>query len=136
MITLNAWAKREGISYSYAQKLLADDKIAGVERSATGKRILVPETTKAPTRESVLCAVCGRSFPQITGTHLRQHGITWDEYTQQYPDAMMVSSEILTTIIETHLGKPKTDEHRRKVSLGKMGGIPWNKGLVGSDSKR
>ncbi len=34
----------------------------------------------------VICQVCGRAFGKIVPSHLRSHGMTYDEYFEKYPD--------------------------------------------------
>lgn len=37
--------------------------------------------------DEVVCHVCGGVYGQITAQHLRVHGLSLDEYKQQYPEA-------------------------------------------------
>jgi len=129
MISLYAWAKREDIAYSRAQKLLAEGRIIGAIRN--GNRILVPETSHIPPRDTVQCAVCGREFPQITGTHLKLHGTTLDEYRTRFPEARTIGADVLAALSAINAGKPMSEEQKQKISDTKKGTVAWNKGLVG-----
>lgn len=42
---------------------------------------------------TIACMVCGKEFKTINKRHLAQHGLTREEYIQQYPDAKLVSDE-------------------------------------------
>ena len=37
--------------------------------------------------EKIECKICGRKFKQIHHRHVKQHGLTIDEYKKQFPDA-------------------------------------------------
>jgi very-short-patch-repair endonuclease len=129
MIALYEWAKREGVSYSHAQKLFNENKIDGAQR--VKKRIQVPAETKAPQRETVTCIICGKAYPQITGTHMKLHGMTMDQYKAAYPGVTTVSGEITRIISETNIGKVYTQETIDRISVGRSGIEAWNKGLSG-----
>ena len=37
------------------------------------------------------CEICGKEFEIIAGSHLKTHGMTSDEYREQFPGALLVS---------------------------------------------
>ena len=100
--------------------------------------------------EKIRCEICGKEFEQITYAHLKTHSITFDEYREQFPDALLVSDgcrkkfsgenhpmygkyhteESKQKQRKSHLGKHPTEEARQKMRdahLGKpspLKGIP------------
>lgn len=51
----------------------------------TGTREGVDKDPRAAIRErEILCLVCGRTFRQLTNTHLRGHSLTADDYRQRF----------------------------------------------------
>lgn len=129
-LSLLSWSKQEGIAYSTAQKMYNDGAITGAFRNENGTRIKVPEGFTL-TRETVTCQVCSRSFPQITGTHLKLHDMSFDEYKTRFPDAPTVSSEVSCLISGALSGRTLSDETKAKISDSKSGTQAWNKGLTG-----
>ena len=117
MISLLQWSKREHISYSYAQKLLAEDRIEGAVR--TGARIIVPIETHAPIRPLLSCRVCGEMFPQITGTHIKTHKMTMTEYKAAYPEARTISEDILEIISSANIGRVNSEEQLAAMAAGR-----------------
>jgi predicted Zn-ribbon and HTH transcriptional regulator/ribosomal protein S27AE len=43
---------------------------------------------------TVECRVCGERFVCITRTHLKKHGLTFEDYKRLYPDAPLMSVEL------------------------------------------
>jgi len=43
----------------------------------------------------IQCQVCGKRFITITRTHLKSHGLTFDDYKRLFPDAPLMNSELL-----------------------------------------
>lgn len=122
MIALYEWAKRHAVTYSSAIKMFEKGELVGVRKE--GRKTLVPEDTLPPVRQMITCAICGREFPQITATHLRQHGITFDEYRDRYPDSKTVSMEVRQSISDNLTGIVRTEETKQRVSEGRRGIIP------------
>jgi len=53
----------------------------------------------------VTCMICKKEFRRISNTHLKRHGVTCNEYMQQYPDSEMVDVELKNQISLTSYGK-------------------------------
>jgi len=53
----------------------------------------------------VTCKLCKKDFHRISNTHLKRHGITCNEYMQQFPDAEMVDAELKKQISLSSYGK-------------------------------
>jgi hypothetical protein len=77
----------------------------------TKQKILDGEISK----EKVRCEVCGKEFEQITNTHLKTHGITFNEYREQFPNALLVSEDLRKKFSGAKLGKPLTEEHKQHI---------------------
>ena len=65
----------------------------------------------------VTCMICKKEFRRISNTHLKQHGITCNEYMQQFPDSEMIDSNLRKQISVSSLGK--TYEQRYGVETAK-----------------
>ena len=63
----------------------------------------------------VKCEICGREFEQITYSHLKTHGITFDEYIEQFPDALLASEGYRWRQRKAKIGKPKTELHKQHI---------------------
>ena len=59
----------------------------------------------------VTCQICERTFPQITGTHLKSHNITFKEYKEKYPNIPTVSEEVGKKISTKLSGRERSQEH-------------------------
>ena len=133
MLSLYSWAKRENLAYSTATKMFINGELEGAIKE--GRSTSVPENTKPPFRQTIECEICKKAFPQITGTHLKSHSITLQEYKNQFPNALIVSDEVSNAISEQASGRIRTDEHKANLSAslqGKhLGKTPWNKGQIG-----
>lgn len=62
---------------------------AGIKSISEGETIAASEPAavdpkKAIREKSILCCVCGKSFKVITKKHLATHGLTAEEYREQY----------------------------------------------------
>ena len=90
----------------------------------------------------IKCEICGKEFEKITITHLKTHGITFDEYMERFPDALLVSEgyrrkllgeknhfygkhhtkEVKQKMSDAHLGKPSPmkDRHHTEATKQKM----------------
>ncbi len=53
----------------------------------------------------VTCMICKKEFRRISNTHLKRHGVTCNEYMQQYPDSEMVDIQLKKQISLTSYGK-------------------------------
>jgi hypothetical protein len=49
--------------------------------------------------------ICKKEFRRISNTHLKRHGVTCNEYMQQYPDSEMVDIQLKKQISLTSYGK-------------------------------
>ena len=85
--------------------------------------------------EKVRCEICGREFVTIAHGHLKTHGISADEYMEQFPDAPLISEGYRKKLSEAMSGRHLTEKHKQHVSdaqLGEKNSMhskePWNKG--------
>jgi len=53
----------------------------------------------------VICELCGRHFKYINNTHLKQHGLTIQEYKLKFPHSKIWNDELRTTLNTAHKGK-------------------------------
>ena len=84
----------------------------------------------------IRCYICSKFFNQISNSHLKKaHGITLAEYRQQFPDAPIVSEEVSNKISSKIKGKPRSEEHKSKLSksirTGYANGRQANRGMLG-----
>ena len=63
----------------------------------------------------IRCKLCDKEFKRISNTHLKQHGITCNEYMKKFPDAEMVDIELKKQISLSSMGK--TYEQRYGIEL-------------------
>ena len=81
----------------------------------------------------VICELCGKTFKQITSTHLKKaHGITFLEYKHLFPDCETLSNEVREKISNSAF--KLNDEGKigfRNGHTVNMGKEPWNKNKVG-----
>jgi hypothetical protein len=82
------------------------------------------------------CVVCGRQFHLLSNSHLRTHGLTFNEYKQLYPNAPTISdthklilSERSKKTNQSRVGVPRTDDVKRKISVKNKGNTAHNKGI-------
>lgn len=83
--------------------------------------------------KTVVCELCGRSFGQITNTHLKkEHGVTFADYKAMFPNSDTLSNDardkIANSAIKLNADGKIGFSSGHKVNLGKA---PWNKGQVG-----
>lgn len=88
----------------------------------------------------VKCLICMCDFKRVTRTHLLKHGLSTDEYLQQYPGAELVGEELrrayskafrennpmhnpeyVNKVVAALTGTPKTACHRQKISEFRKG---------------
>lgn len=55
----------------------------------------------------VTCAICGKQCHQITNTHLNLHGITTNQYKEEYPNYPTISKECSQFKSQVMMGKNK-----------------------------
>lgn len=48
----------------------------------------------------IKCKVCGKEFKIITNNHLKKHGITIQEYREQFPDASLIPDGFKRKLLE------------------------------------
>ena len=64
----------------------------------------------------IKCAICGKELHTITPNHLKSHWIKIQSYRILFPNAPLRSEETKQTISRGLKGKPKSEEHRAKLS--------------------
>lgn len=75
----------------------------------------------------VKCRVCGKGFVTITITHLKSHGLTFDDYKRLFPDAPLMTSELLRKHAErlrkqaSEASKKSWQNRERKIKAIKEG---------------
>ena len=70
------------------------------------EKMMQKDIDKQLNETKVRCEICGMEFKMIAGAHLKTHGITSDEYREQFPDALLVSGDLMKKYSEVHSGKP------------------------------
>jgi hypothetical protein len=60
----------------------------GVSRSSVSR---IKSEKVLVTSERVECKLCGEKFKQVTGKHLKCHGVKFGDYKKQFPDSMTSS---------------------------------------------
>lgn len=85
---------------------------------------------------TIKCHICGAHYKQISNSHLKKaHGITLQQYREQFPDAPIVSPEVLNKISYKNKGRPRSEEHKKKLSesirKGYENGRQANRGMEG-----
>lgn len=120
-ISLLAWAKKFGVGYSQARKMVERGQIT---TEKVGSRVLVDEFQQPPPEQKIACAICGARVSQITVSHLRQHGHTVKSYKTAFPDAPIVSADVAASISQAITGTTRSDEVRARVSAGRKGIVP------------
>lgn len=132
MISLYQWAKNNDLAYSTATKMFLAGELNGAFKE--GRLTFIPDDVLPPKRQTVSCCICQGAYPQITTSHLKQHGVTLAEYRHQYPEARTVAAEVSQKIISALTGIKRSYETRQKVSQGRSGIIPKNhpRFIVGS----
>lgn len=66
----------------------------------------------------VRCRICDRDFKSITNTHLQIHGLSFSEYRSLFPNAALVSEEVLAKLSVVASGR--TGWHHSEESKEKM----------------
>lgn len=103
----------------------------------------------------ITCLICQRQFKSITATHLKSHNITFKEYIERFPNAQLMSPDVLEIKAEKisaakkqnkkpawNKGIPKTDEEKKRLSETKKqkfrdGEIThWNSGKKTSEETK
>ncbi len=67
------------------------------------------------------CMLCGRKFEQITGSHLRTHGIDFLEYKRRFPNAPTVSDDLHLRRAESLTEAYKDPALRKRLSETNLG---------------
>ena len=122
-ISLLAWSKARGVTYTMAQKWV-NQGVLQVER--TKNRVLIDEQHPAPEVATVRCEVCQRDLPQISNSHLKLHGLTVAEYQTRFPDAPIITKQTREKISEVNTGIVRSEENRKRISEGRKGIRPEN----------
>jgi hypothetical protein len=90
--------------------------------------------------DKISCEICNKQFRRITRTHLIKHDLTTIQYKQLYPDSPIICNSLLQEtgkyfkesnpmkdliiaekVAFTHRGRPKSEEHKRKLSAAQSG---------------
>lgn len=93
--------------------------------------------------QKIECRVCGAKMKRITRTHLAKHQMTTDQYKVTFPNSPIVSAslahelgkasrnmsderkaEVSRQLSKANKGRPKTAEHRQKISESRAG-VSW-----------
>jgi len=69
---------------SMVQKLATGIKAIADGENVTSADAAVVDPKKAIREKSILCCVCGKTFKVITKKHLASHGLTPEEYREQF----------------------------------------------------
>ena len=96
--------------------------------------------------EKVKCQICKKEFKCITGKHIKQHNLTFEEYVEMFPDAPLRSQQSLLRkkqgakkANESRKGKPRSKETINKIKETKKQNpaTAWNKGIpMSAEQKR
>lgn len=62
----------------------------------------------------ILCLVCGAELSCVNWSHLKSHGMTTDEYAEQFPGAPMACQAQCDRLRDLHTGKVQSAEHVEK----------------------
>jgi len=95
--------------------------------------------------EIIACMICKKQFNRVTGSHLKNHGITTKDYLIRYPDAKLFSDDLryaygksarennpmhnkatVEKVRAKLTGMPKSEEHKIKISKNRKG-VSWGK---------
>ncbi len=95
--------------------------------------------------DKVTCQICKAQFKKITGKHIKQHGLSFDQYIQQYPGFPLISESSLLIKKQSAIransnrrGIPRSDKVKKTISETKkqQGLSAWNKGIPTSIEHR
>lgn len=73
--------------------------------------------------DKVQCQICKKCFKWITPTHLKMHGLTFQEYKKLYPDAEMMASDVLAKRLEAAKRRRLTPEQKHRCGNGARGRV-------------
>lgn len=73
--------------------------------------------------DKVQCQICKKRFKWITPTHLKMHGLTFQEYKSLYPDAEMMASDVLAKRLEAAKRRRLTPEQKHRCGNGARGRV-------------
>jgi len=76
----------------------------------------------------VECQICHKNFKYINNLHLRKHNINFNMYVASFPNFPIIDDDISKIMSETHKDKPKSEEHKKKISDSKKGKPSHRKG--------
>jgi hypothetical protein len=63
----------------------------------------------------VECAICGDQLVQMTGSHTAKHGLTFQEYTNQFPNSPTIARALRKTL--SHNAREQWEKDRDKLVL-------------------
>lgn len=72
----------------------------------------------------VICAICGQKQKQITHAHLKTHGVTFDEYLEQYPGRLWRCTVLQKRQTENQIKVQYNNETNKCKMCNKT--IKWN----------
>ena len=78
----------------------------------------------------IRCEICGQEMKGLTLHLLYKHKMKPSEYETLYPGAKMFADKVLDTAkrrtaFESMKGKPKSEEHRKKLSIARSNYVGW-----------
>ena len=68
--------------------------------------------------DKVQCQICKEYYGLISSTHLKMHGLTFQEYKELYPDAKMISDSVQAKRSESLTGRKLSEETKYKCGNG------------------
>jgi len=79
----------------------------------------------------VECKICKKRSKRIDIRHLKnRHNLTKEEYQKLFPDALLYCEKYKKIQArpnnKSNIGKKFSKEHRKKISLARTNGIPWD----------
>lgn len=91
----------------------------------------------------ISCAVCNKKFHSLSNSHLRMHGLNFNDYKSMYPDAPIMSDTHKQILSErskitnlSRVGVARTDEVKQKISNKTKGRTAHNKGVAMTDDAK
>jgi hypothetical protein len=73
--------------------------------------------------DKVQCQVCKEYFKLISPTHLKKHGLTFQEYKELYPEAKMVSNSVQAKRSKSLTGRKLSQETKYRCGNGSRGRV-------------
>ena len=83
------------------------------------KMITKENKNKQHKETKIKCEICGKYLNYVTGLHLKTHCITFDEYKEQFPNALSVSEDYRKKLSKSNSGKNNSMYGKEAWSKGK-----------------